>query len=58
MDKNRDSISYTIPLFTVDSLIQEWVQSPLLQDELLVLYGDDSDKSDQGNLVKVDTSKR
>ncbi len=54
MDKNRDSISYTIPLFTVDSLIQEWVQSPLLQDELLVLYGDDSaividDSDTQGN---------
>ncbi|WP_413377998.1 S1C family serine protease [Alkalihalobacillus sp. 1P02AB] len=41
MDKHRDSISYSIPLFTVDSIIQDWVKSPLSQSDLLVLYGED-----------------
>ncbi|MED1563835.1 hypothetical protein AJ85_17995 [Alkalihalobacillus alcalophilus ATCC 27647 = CGMCC 1.3604] len=41
MDKHRDSISYSIPLFTVDSIIQDWVKSPLSQSDLLVLYGEE-----------------
>ncbi|GAF65038.1 putative peptidase [Bacillus sp. TS-2] len=49
MDKNRESISYSIPVFAVESLIQDWVQSPLSQDDLLAIYGDQAVAVEDGN---------